>query len=90
MDSLRLFCDSLKSVVTVSCKCAEAKSECPTNWQDVAIVAVIAVAVCLVIYRICDTVKNIINMKKREGIKIILKDLIKEGCLKEETLANNE
>ena len=84
MDSLRMISDTLKSVVNVSCKCAETKNECPTNWVDVAIVGIIALALCLVVLCICLTVKNIIEMKKCEGIKSILKDIIKEEYLKEE------
>lgn len=90
MDSIRVFCDSIKKVVNVSCKCAEAKSEFPTNEADVAIVGIIAVAVCLVVLCICLTVKNIIGMKKREGIKSILKDLIEEKYLKEKSTCKNE
>lgn len=78
MDSIRVFCDSIKNVVDVSCKCAEAKSECPTNWEDVAIVALITAAICFVVYRICDTVMNIIEMHREEGIKKIV-DNILEG-----------
>lgn len=78
MDSLRIFCDSIKNVVSVSCKCAEAKSECPTNWEDVAIVAIIAAVVCFAVYKICDTVSNIIKMHREEGIKKIVDEILNQ------------
>lgn len=78
MDSIRVFCDSIKTVVNVSCKCAEAKSECPTNWQDLAIVGIIAVASVVIIGFVCKKVCDILKMKKYEGIKIIVEDILKE------------
>lgn len=90
MDSIRVFCDSIKNVVNVSCKCAEAKSDCPTNWADVVIVGIIAVAVCWVIYHISTTVESIIKMKKHEGMRSILKDMLKKECFKENNVENNE
>ena len=78
MDSIRVFCDSIKNVVNLSCKCTEAKSECPTNWEDVAIVGIIAVTACLVVYWIIDTVKDITKMKKHDGIKAIVEELLED------------
>lgn len=78
MDSLRIFCDSIKNVVHVSCKCAEAKSECPTSLEDVVIVAIIAVVVCFTVYKICDTVTNIIKMHREEGIKKIVDEILNQ------------
>lgn len=78
MDSIRVFCDSIKNVVNVSCKCAEVKSECPTNWENVVIVGIIAVTACLVVYWIIDTVKDITKMKKHDGIKAIVEEILED------------
>lgn len=91
MDSIRVFCDSIKNVVNVSCKCAEAKSECLTNWEDVAVVALIVAAICYVVYRICDTVMNIIKMHREEGVKKIVDNILEEkGIVKNDSLTKEE
>lgn len=78
MDSIRVFCDSIKNVVNVSCQCAKAKPECPTNEYDVIVVGIIAVAVFLVVLCICLTVRNIILTNKHNGIKSIVEKILKE------------
>lgn len=82
MDSIRVFCDSIKAVVNVSCKCAEPQNECPTNWQDVAIVGIIAAASVVIIGFVCWKVCDIIKMKKIEGIKSIVGEIIETKNVK--------
>lgn len=49
MDSIRVFCDSIKAVVSYSLEVPASIKECQTNWLDVAIVAIICFSVIAVV-----------------------------------------
>lgn len=86
MDSTRILFDSIKAVVNVSNQCQSPQNECNADWQDVAIVAIIAVTAIIICYQIC----GIIKMRKQEGIKKIIKDIVKNECIKEEHADKHE
>lgn len=77
MDSLRLICDSIKNVVNITSECAEAKNDCPANLEDVAIVGIIALTSAYTLIYICKEICELIKMKKQEGIKQIVEEVLK-------------
>lgn len=79
MDSTRILFDSIKAVINVSEQCHETQKEYHTDWSDVAIAAIIALTIMFICYKICE----IIKMQKQEGIKKIVKNIVKEECIKE-------
>lgn len=74
--------DTLQVMAEVNVNSAKTLTDHCTNEYDVQIVTIIAGTIFLVILCICLTVIIITMMKKRKGIKIILKDLIKDEYLK--------
>lgn len=51
-----------------------------TNWQDFAITVVLCITCAVIIYKICDTIVEILKLshnKKDESMKRILEDILK-------------
>lgn len=86
MDSTKVFIDSIYAVVNLSSAVPAPKQECWTNWDKVAIVAIIAVASLVAVSIITKFISRIVWLKKHEGIKNIVEKIIAEKDVKRDEI----
>lgn len=78
MDSTKVFVDSIYAVVKIQSEVPAKEHGCTNNWDDVAIVAIIAVTSLIAILFVTCKIYSIVKMQKYEGIKAIVEEIIEE------------